>query len=668
MESIAHKNNSICKLVSRAEVIDAIKNSSNELRLLGTVAFNLPWTDKIDGNKNMYDILLEKYMSKNSEYEISILFESDPLLQSYALTSGMDHKGSGIPIAYLEEIRQNSTLKLREKFIQKNAKCIEPVEDTYRQKLDSLFSKRFASNICKELVVRGHEFDTFFGNTINESEENILGVFYEECLQMAKTAFRKSKLANHYFNNEDYYNLGENKRSFFELVKSKTEESFALSDDASQEEKINSLFSFCDNGLEIIFTDCNSQDNSGFTCEIAIDSKKMHTICVDCILKILEKYEQDNYEIIKEYASKEAYKERKSCQYSFENDKEKKQRLIIKQIFHPIPVQMLKVDGVYYAAVLPLLKTDNIQYLYLGDATKTNDKDTDRFSRFFDFEHYFHTYLNSQYCTEETKKNNRKEVIYNYTSNHAIIGQMPRDSFYGSGNYKLVMWALVFDRKGRILIHRRENNAKDNQGLWDKSVGGHIAIMDRDTIAGAAREIAIELYKVEEEEQSHTRNDKWNDVKIDEIIYLGKWKETRYPNFGSSLNLEANEFYLFSFESRMTEQPIDSMRVLPDGTRIKAKCFVDLYFTITSKNFDLTELKNSKFLVLPPQLIKRCATTKQLTQEIRDEIQLHNPNVDLNDISNHFDVTPDLEYIINSPEWDSEITKFSLRVKEAFAE
>ena len=37
-------------------------------------------------------------------------------------------------------------------------------------------------------------------------------------------------------------------------------------------------------------------------------------------------------------------------------------------------------------------------------------------------------------------------------------------------------------------------------------------------------------------------------------------------------------------------------------------------------------------------------------------------------ISDHFDVTPDLEYIINSPEWDSEITKFSIRVKEAFAQ
>lgn len=668
MEPITLKNDSICKLVSRSEVIDAIKNSSNELRLLGTVAFNLPWTEKIDGNKNMYDILLEKYMSKDSEYEISILFESDPLLQSYALTSGLDNKGSGIPIASLEEIRQNSTLKLREKFIQKNARCIEPVEDTYRKELDSLFAKRFARNICNELDVRGHDFDAFFGSTINESEETILGVFYNECRLMANTAFRNSKLANHYFYGGDYYNLGENQRVFFERVESKIKEGFTLSDDASQEERINSLFSFCDKGLKIISTDSNTQKNSGFTCEFAIDSKKMHSICVDCILKILEIFEQNNYEIIKEFASKEAYKERKSCQDSFENDKEKKQRLIIKQIFHPIPVQMLKVDGVYYVAVSPLIKTDNTQFLYLGDATKTNDEDTNRFSQYVDFEHYFNTYLYSQYCTEETKKKNRKEVIYNYTSNHEIIGQMPRDSFYGSENYKLVMWALVFDRKGRILIHRRENNAKDNQGLWDKSVGGHIAINDRDTIAGAAREIAEELYKVEEEEQSHTRDEKWNDVKSDEIIYLGKWKETRYPNFGSSLNLEPNEFYLFSFESRMTEQPIDSMRVLPDGTRIKAKCFVDLYFTITSKNFDLTELKNSKFLVLPPHLIKHCATTKQLTQKIRDEIKLHNPNVDLNDISNHFDVTPDLEYIINSPEWDSEITKFSLRVKEAFAE
>ena len=657
-------NNSIGgKIVSRNTVIEAIKESTSELRLLGTVAFNLPWIEE-----GLLNEVLEKYDAHDSQYEISIFSESDPSLQSYALESGLMHKGGGIPIAKLEEIRQNSTHKLREEFIRSKAPGVEPVEDSCREELDSMYARRLANNICKELFVRGKKYDLFFGdsNFHQENRENksVLEEFCSACLQNAELSFRNSELAKYYLNKGDYFNIGKQSQDYLKNVQNMLDESLTSVAKADQEEKVERLFVFCDNGIKVEYIDNKSHKK----CIFHISPKELRGICVDCFLKILEYYEETNYELIKDYASKEAYKERMNLQENYEERGNKKQRLYIKQVFHPIPVQMLMVDGVYYAAVSPLIKTDNERFLYLGDSTKKADKDAERFAFFEEYVNYFNAYLGSQYCTEETKKRNKLEVIYNYTSSHEIIGQMPRDSFYGSDNYKLVMWALVFDRKGRILIHRRANNAKDNQGLWDKSVGGHIAIDDRDTIAGAAREIAEELYKVEEEEQSHTSTDMFNHVNSDEIIYLGKWKETRYPNFGSSLKIEPNEFYLFSFESRLTSQPIDSMRILPNGTRIKAKCFVDLYFSITSKNFDLNELKNSKYLVLPPQLIKKCAKTKRLTQEIRREIQEHNPNIDLNDISNHFEVTPDLDFIINSPEWDSEITKFSIRVREAFAE
>ena len=646
------------KLVSRATIVKAIKESTSKLQLLGTVAFNLPWTEE-----NLFDIVLDKYKAANSHYEIHVISESDPSLQSYSLTSGLGSKGACIPIATLEEIRQNSTLILRQRFQNANLPGIEPVEDHYRRTLDSMYARRFANNICKELFVREHTFEKFFGKADYEQETNVLGLFYSSCLQNAENVFRNSDLAKYYLNKGDYFRIGKQLYTYKERIENALKELLATIDTTPQERKADALFTLCDNVIEVNHVDELSQKR----CDFKIASKELQSICVDCFLRILAIYEQNNYELIKEYASKEAYKERMNLQGEIERDVRKKQRLFIKQIFHPIPVQMLMIDGVYYASISPMIKTDKNQFLYIGDSTKDKDEDTDRFSYYEDYVYYFKSYVNSPYCTEETKKRNHTEVIYNYTSNHEIIGQMPRDSFYGSDNYKLVMWALVFDRKGRILIHRRANNAKDNQGLWDKSVGGHIAISDRDTISGAAREIAEELYKVEEEEQSHTQTNMFNHVNSDEIIYLGKWKETRYPNFGSSLNLEPNEFYLFSFESRMTAQPIDSMRILPNGTRIKARCFVDLYFSITSKNFDLTELKNSKYLVLPPQLIKRCAVLKQLTPEIRQEIQYHNPNIDLNDISNHFDVTPDLDFIINSPEWDSEITKFSIRVSEAFA-
>lgn len=648
------------KIVNREEILDAVKQSSNELRLLGTVAFNLPWNEE-----EFCKSLQNKYTADGSHYEISVIAESDPTLQSYALTSGLAPEAAGVPIATLEEIRQNATLRLREKFLKANAAGIEPVEDKYRQELDSLFARRFAENICKELYVRNIPYSTFFGETENAPEDSVVGLLLKCCHQLGASAFQKSDLAMHYLGKGDYFNIGRISKSFTELVNRKLKQSLNQTNEAKTERKTEAIFDFCDAGINIPFDD----PTSGKICHFKVAPKDLRNACMDCFLRVLSIYAKRDYDLIKDYASKEAYVERMAKQASIEKDVNKKQRLFIKEVYHPIPVQMMMIDGVFYAAISPLTNLTDSKYLYIGDSAKTAAEDVNRFEAFKEYVGYFNAYLNSQYCTEETNKLNKKEVIYNYTSNHTIIGQMPRDSFYGSDNYKLVMWALVFDRKGRILIHRRANNAKDNQGLWDKSVGGHIAITDRDTIAGASREIAEELYKVEEEEQSHANhsNNRFNDVRSDLIIYLGKWKETRYPNFGSSLNLESNEFYLFSFESRMTEQPIDSMRILPNGTRIKAKCFADLYFTITSKNFDLSELKNSKYLVLPPQLIKRCAKERVLSDDLLNEIQSYNPNVDLSDISDHFDVTPDLDYIINSPEWDNEITKFSIRVEEAFA-
>ena len=47
---------------------------------------------------------------------------------------------------------------------------------------------------------------------------------------------------------------------------------------------------------------------------------------------------------------------------------------------------------------------------------------------------------------------------------------------------------------------------------------------------------------------------------------------------------------------------------------------------------------------------------------------MDNPDIDVDAISRRFDVTPDLEYMINAPEWDNEITRFSIRLRKAFEE
>lgn len=638
--------------VTKADIETKILNSEKELIMLGTTAFGISW------NKNgIKEELFRKYVK--NDYRISIIAESDPSLSSNSLVSGLNREGKNYPIAMLTETRDNSTIKLREYFIDRFSESgtdkdimssIEPTEDTCRKVLDTIYEEKYITNICKELVSRGAELEVLLKGIINKIQDK-----YKE---LANNVFHKSNIFNYVINERDYFKLSQYNRQYCEGIDN------AIEDKIKNLQSIEELVAFTKEKIFVPFTpEINKEkkmaDNrlktSDLRCDFELSSKELRQFCLEGVLEMLQEKERRDYKLIKEYASKEAYVERNEQLKKFSCMSNFAQRFRVKHIFHPIPIQMIKIDDVYYANLDPLHSYDVDKYVYIGNSSLNSEEDKNRFHLFEEYVSYFEAFVNTQYITEETKKGNRKEVIYNYKSDHAVIGQMPRDSFYGSENYKLVMWALVFDREGKILIHKRSINAKDNQGMWDKSVGGHIAITDRDTISGASREIAEELYTVEEEEQGHSKNSSWINTNKDKIIYLGKWNEARYPNFATNLRLESDEFYSFSFDSRLTSQPIDSMRVLPDGTHIKAKCFVDLYFVVTSEEFDLSELQNSKYLVLPPQKIKEFAKIGELPKEVSDKE------------CGAFEVTPDLEYIINSPEWDNEITKFSIRVKEAFA-
>ncbi len=651
MEQLSSDNNQLY-FVTKADIEAEILNSEKELIMLGTTAFGISWN-----KKGIKEKLFKKYVE--NDYRISIIAESDPSLSSNSLVSGLNGEGMGYPIAILTETRDNSTIKLREYFVERFSEMginkdimssMEPTEDTCRKVLDAIYEEKYISNICKELVSRGMELEVLLKGIVDKIQDK-----YKE---LANKVFHESNIFNYVINERDYFKLSQYNRQYCEGIDD------VIGGKVNKIQTIEELVDFTREKMFVPFmpeindekkNENNRLKKSDLKCDFKLSSEELRQFCLESVLELLQENERRDYKLIKEYASKEAYAERNeqlkkySCMPNFA------QRFVIKHIFHPIPIQMIKIDDIYYANLDPLHSYDVDKYVYIGNSSLSSEDDKNRFHLFEEYISYFDAFVNSQYFTEETKKGNRKEVIYNYKSDHSVIGQMPRDSFYGSENYKLVMWALVFDREGKILIHKRSINAKDNQGMWDKSVGGHIAITDRDTISGASREIAEELYTVEEAEQGHSKNSSWINTNKDKIIYLGKWNEARYPNFATNLRLESDEFYSFSFDSRLTSQPIDSMRVLPDGTHIKAKCFVDMYFVVTSEEFDLSELKNSKYLVLPPQKIKEFAKTGELPKEVSDKE------------CGAFEVTPDLEYIINSPEWDNEITKFSIRVKEAFA-
>jgi hypothetical protein len=230
---------------------------------------------------------------------------------------------------------------------------------------------------------------------------------------------------------------------------------------------------------------------------------------------------------------------------------------------------------------------------------------------------------------------------------------------------KSVVWALIFDRQGNMLIHQRAVNAKDNRGLWDKSVGGHVGVEDLDTIEAVRREITEELYTLESEGQgSHDRID-WLITNKNKIIYLGDWKTGRYPDF-KGLNLNSDEYYAFSLnyldinKKNFRTEIIFTERVLPGGKIVRAKCFVDPYLCIVAEDFDIARLQNSKYAMLTPNELKTCVLSGKI--KINKDTRYYDSSAE----TIEFKVTSDLAYLVNSSIWDDVVTEFSKRIRDSF--
>ena len=73
-----------------------------------------------------------------------------------------------------------------------------------------------------------------------------------------------------------------------------------------------------------------------------------------------------------------------------------------------------------------------------------------------------------------------------------MIGRSPRRAAKASGLAVGAVNALVLDARGRVLLQKRPRG-KDNGGLWDKSVGGHVSAGE-DFDATLLREAGEELF------------------------------------------------------------------------------------------------------------------------------------------------------------------------------
>lgn len=317
-----------------------------------------------------------------------------------------------------------------------------------------------------------------------------------------------------------------------------------------------------------------------------------------------------------------------------------------------IPYPAINIDDEYYICML---------------FTKFNDigcfeKITEKHPWYEGFKHYFHAFFDyeggaKKYSTEESSKGNRLEVIETYNEKRISMGLLPRDSFLNTTHVKTVVWALVFTRDGRLLIQQRGKNAKDNQGMWDKSVGGHVAVDDIDTVKAVAREIAEELYTLEADEQGKHGKTDYLQVNEDKMIFLGEWlPDRRYLIPFKDVNNQKDEAYFFRMDYSFSKIVNNSPRHLPDGRIQDVSVFADVYVCIAAEGFSgkINELKNGKYRLVELYELKDALNDGVIEVEQDGKIEWTD-----------FNVSPDLSLIIRSSLWQ-ELVQFSDFIRKMY--
>lgn len=115
------------------------------------------------------------------------------------------------------------------------------------------------------------------------------------------------------------------------------------------------------------------------------------------------------------------------------------------------------------------------------------------------------------------------ELIELYDMKNIPRGIYPRNAFYTTNFQRYSVWAFIFNRKGEVLLQQRSPFTADNRGLWDKSAGGHVDLLDSSTIITAKRELVEELFLPEAEFSKYIEAD------LGDIVDFGEWNIEKRP-------------------------------------------------------------------------------------------------------------------------------------------
>lgn len=195
-------------------------------------------------------------------------------------------------------------------------------------------------------------------------------------------------------------------------------------------------------------------------------------------------------------------------------------------------------------------------------------------------------------------------------------GIYPRQSFYDTDYSQLVVWALIFDREGRLLIHRRSENAKDNRSMWDKSVGGHLDIKDLDTAQAIVREVIEELYQDEIKEK--TEFHKWV-VTDKDIIHLGDWRPDQRGKapFREILNFKSEWCY---FKLRLPDGfQLYSPRTLSDNRTRRLRVIPEVFLFVAGDGLNDKSIQERMFSNSPFKLINLAELKNAMDKSLRSD-------------------------------------------------
>lgn len=228
------------------------------------------------------------------------------------------------------------------------------------------------------------------------------------------------------------------------------------------------------------------------------------------------------------------------------------------------------------------------------------------------------------------KTSQKDQLLLSYNKKREPLGIQPRDSFLNSKNAKVVVWAFVFTQDRKVLLHRRKDNAKDNRGMWDKSVGGHVERSDLESSKAIAREVAEEFYT---DECLGNKSDNISIVAeiVKSMKFLGEWDKNE-----TNLYADRAFFKYYRVNYEFSKRLINSYRILPNGQNVNIHFFADAFVFLAPKSFEIDKLFNSDYILIELNGLMRAIETGFF------------PNTDI--VCNP---TPDLKYIIGSPIWEN---------------